>query len=76
MYAIWKYTLKQSCYDNNLFIWVDLLQEEIDCVDNVSPPIGISPIVKGSDMSLGDDDEEEEESVSEWELERMKEKVQ
>jgi hypothetical protein len=53
-----------------------LLQEEIDCVDNVSPPIGISPIVKGSDMSLGDDDEEEEESVSEWELERMKEKVQ
>ena len=26
-------------------------------------------------MSPGDDDEEEEESVSEWELDRMKEKV-
>lgn len=52
----------------------EMLQEEIDCVDNVSPPIGVSPIVRGSDISPGDD-EEEEESVSEWELERMKEKV-
>jgi hypothetical protein len=50
-----------------------LLQEEIDCVDNVSPPIGISPIVKGSDMSLGDDDEEEEECsiINLWILEHF-----
>ncbi|XP_071153681.1 ankyrin repeat domain-containing protein 26-like isoform X44 [Mytilus edulis] len=49
--------------------------EDIDCVDNVSPPIGVSPIVRGSEFSVEEEeDEDDEESVSEWELERLREK--
>ncbi|XP_063435589.1 ankyrin repeat domain-containing protein 26-like isoform X16 [Mytilus trossulus] len=49
--------------------------EDIDCVDNVSPPIGVSPIVRGSEFSVEEEeDEEDEESVSEWEVERLREK--
>ncbi|CAC5372278.1 Ankyrin repeat domain-containing protein 7 [Mytilus coruscus] len=48
--------------------------EDIDCVDNVSPPIGVSPIVRGSEFSVEEEEEEDEESVSEWELERLREK--
>ncbi|XP_052059418.1 ankyrin repeat domain-containing protein 26-like isoform X12 [Mytilus californianus] len=48
--------------------------EDIDCVDNVSPPIGVSPIVRGSEFSVEEEEDEDEESVSEWELERLREK--
>lgn len=45
-------------------------------MDNVSPPIGVSPIVRGSEFSVEEEeDEDDEESVSEWELERLREKV-
>lgn len=50
-----------------------MLKESIPAIDNVSPPIGISPIVRGSDFSVEED--EESESVSEWEIENRKAKV-